>query len=316
MTRVPMAHTARAALLVTVILALRAPGTARAQDTDLRQIDETRQVAGDVEVSVEALIREVRVAGWDRDEVQVQGAVHPDREEFVFEGDRQSVEIRIERTGGWHGFDGDDGPDVGPLTVRVPRGASVEVDVVNGALTVRDVDGSVGLESVNGDVRYSGQAESVDAEAVNGTVEVEAPRARRTRASSVNGDVALRVSGGFAEVEAVSGNVDIRAEGRMETVSAETVSGSVEFRGRPTGDASLSFETHSGDVTVWLPGDLAGRLEASSFSGRIRSAFGGETEETSRWTSESSYRHSVGSGKVRVSATSFSGDVRFRTLDG
>jgi len=292
------------------------PAAAESQDTGTREIDETRQVAEDVAVEIEALVREVRVTGWDRNEVRVQGAIHSGREEFIFEGDRQAVRIELDRKGDWGGFGKPDGFDPGPMTVQVPRGARIELDVVNGGLTVQDVDGDVEMESVNGGVRYSGGSEAVEAEAVNGSVRIEAPRSRQIRASSVNGNVVLDVGGGFVEVEAVSGDVEIRAAEAVETVSAETVSGDVEFRGRPTGGASFGFETHSGDVRIWLPEGVGARLEASTFSGEIQSAFGGETEETSRWTPEKGYRQTVGSGGARISATSFSGDVEFRTLGG
>jgi DUF4097 and DUF4098 domain-containing protein YvlB len=301
---------------VALAFLMGGPVDAEAQDAGMREIDETRQVADDVEVEIEALVREVRVTGWDRSEVRVRGAVHSAREEFVFEGDREAVRVEIDRKGDWGGFGKRDGFDPGPLDVRVPRGARVELEVVNGGLTVEDVDGTVEMESVNGGVRYSGGSEAVEAEAVNGSVRIEAPRSRQTRASSVNGDVVLDVGGGFVEVEAVSGDVEIRAAEAVETVSAETVSGDVEFRGRPTGGASFGFETHSGDVRIWLPGGVGARLEASTFSGEIQSAFGGEAEETSRWTPEKGYRQTVGSGEARISATSFSGDVEFRTLGG
>lgn len=293
-----------------LLLALAAPGSLRGQE-GLSPIDESREVAGDVTVRVETLTRTVRVSGWDRDEVRVQGAFDPEREEFVFEGDRGSVDIEIDRRDEHGRWPGGETSDPGPLTVSVPRGASLEVEAVNGHLEVESVDGDVQLEAVNGNVRYAGGSDNLEAETVNGRVDVDAPGARRTRAGSVNGDVVLRLGGGFIEAEAVSGDLDIRADGPVEAVSAETVSGDVTFRGAPDGGASLDFETHSGDVEVHLPADVQARLEATTFSGRIESAFGGEPRSSSRWTSEQSFRHTVGSGDVRISAESFSGDVRF-----
>lgn len=299
-----------------LLLAVGAPAALAAQDGRLQRIDETREVARDALVEVEAVVRTVRVSGWDRDEVRVQGAVRPEFEEFTFEAERGSVHIEIEHPDDWRGHRDRDLPDPGPLTVSVPRGGSITVEVVNGSVTVEGVDGTVEIESVNGEVRYAGGARNVEAETVNGRVIVEAPDGRRVDASSVNGDVVLRVGGGFAEAESVSGSIDIRAGGPVEAVSAETVSGNVEFRGRPVAGASLEFETHSGNVVLRLPGDLAARLEATTFSGRIQSAFGGEAEETSRWTPEKSYLHTVGSGDVRITAETFSGDVRFLKEEG
>lgn len=301
----------RAAAAAAMAVLTLAPAGLQAQQGELRTIDETRPVARDARVQVETLIRTVRVSGWDRNEVRVQGAIHPAREEFTFEGDRGSVDIEIERRDDRGGWGRDEAPDPGPLTISVPRGASLEVDVVNGSLVVENVDGTIELESVNGDVRYSGASETIDAETVNGRVDLQAPRGRRTRASSVNGDVTLRLGGGFVEAEAVSGGVDIRADGPVEAVSAETVAGDIDFRGPTVSGASLAFETHSGDVVVRLPADVQARLEATTYSGRIESELGGRAVSASRWTSEQGFSHTVGSGDVRVSAETFSGDVRF-----
>lgn len=304
-----MQKTGAAAAAVTVI-ALALPAALQGQE-GLREIDRSLDVARDVFVQVETLVRTVEVTGWDQNRVRVQTAIDPAYEEFSFNGDRGSVEIEIDRREDHGGWTEGQIQNPGPMRIAVPRGASLEVDVVNGSLIVRDVDGTVELESVNGDVQYSGAGERIEAETVNGRVRVEAPRGRRTRASSVNGDVLLRLGGGFVEAETVSGHLDIRAAGPVESVTAEAVAGNIDFRGAPVAGSSLSFETHSGNVSLHLPEDLEARLEATTFSGRIESAFGGEAVSASRWTSEQSFRYTVGEGNVYVSAESFSGNVRF-----
>lgn len=292
-------------------LALALPGMLQGQQQEMREIDETRQVAGDVTVRVEALVRNVRVTGWDRDEVRVRTAVDPEGEAFFLEADRGTVHVEIDRRDDRRAWREGPRGDAGELVLSVPRGASLDVDVVNGSLVVDDVNGSVELESVNGDVRYAGDSERIGAETVNGRVELEAPLARRTRAGTVNGDLLLAVGGGFVEAEAVSGGVEIRAGDSVEAVTAETVAGSIDFRGRPVSGASLDFETHSGNVTVRVPREVQARLEATTFSGSIESALGGEARSASRWTSERSFRHTVGTGDVHVTVASFSGNVRF-----
>lgn len=300
-------------LAAVAALTLATAGAARAQQAEA--IDEVREVDRDVEVSVETVNRTVRVTGGDGAELRVQGTYYPDHEEFTLEGDAGSMTVTLEPTEDDWSF-GDQDLDPGPLTIRLPRGASLQLEGVNGGVTVERVDGAVALESVNGGVRYTGGASRVEAETVNGPVEVTARRATTTRAGSVNGPVTLRVGGGRVEAEAVSGDVTIRADGPVGAVRAETVSGGITFRGRPAGEGELEFQTHSGDVELLLPDDLDARLEASVFSGDIESAFGGEVGEESRWTSQKSFRHTVGSGGPRISAEAFSGDVRFLKAGG
>ncbi len=306
-----------AAAAVVGLALVGTPAPASAQDAAMRQIDETRAVDAGASVEVDVVVREVRVTGWDRSEVRVRGSMNAEYEEFTFErGEDGSVAIELEPRDDVERDHGRDRPDPGPLTVTVPRGASVEVEVVNGPLTVEDVAGAVSLETVNGDITYSGPSTSVEAEAVNGTVDVRAPRSDETRAGSVNGDVIIRVAGGVVKVESVSGNLDVRTDAPVEAVDAETVSGGIEFRGTPASSASLSFESHSGDVVLHLPSGLNAVLEAETFSGSIESAFGGEVQRDGEYTPERSYRHTVGSGGVRVSAETFSGSVTFGRQGG
>lgn len=303
-----------AAVVGGALLALTATATASAQE-GLRPIDETRSVEADAAVEIDVVVRTVRVTAWDRSEVRVRGAMHPEFEELTFEAEDGGVTIELEARGG-DGYSHRDLGDVGPLEISVPRGASVRADLVDGQLTVEGVAGDVELETVNGSITYDGDATSVEAEAVNGRVDVSAPRSSETRGGSVSGDVVLRVAGGSVGAESVSGSVEIQADGPVQDVDAETVSGTVTFSGRPAADAALHFESHSGDVVVRLPSDLSAVLEAETFSGDVESAFGGEARSESRYTPERSFRHTVGSGGARVSAETFSGSVRFLELGG
>ena len=296
------------AVMAAALLALTAPASAQ---EGLRPIDETMSLDADGTVEIEVTMRDVRVTGWDRSEVRVRGSMDPEREEFRFEREDWGLRIELELDDEHEGYDGWSVDDLAPLEISVPRNASVEVELVSGPLTVRDVDGPVQLETVSGNVRYEGGAESVRAESVSGTIDVRAPDSRETRGGSVSGSVVLRVAGGRVAGESVSGDLEIHAEGPVREVSAESVSGAVTFTGRPASSGDLSFESHSGDLVVRLSADFGGVLEAETFSGSIESAFGGEARRDSRYTPGRSFRHTVGSGGARISAESFSGTVRF-----
>ena len=296
------------AVMTAALLALAAP--AAAQD-GLQPIDETMSLEADGTVEIDVTMRTVRVTGWDRSEVRVRGALDPEREEFRFEREDWGLRVELEAEDDHDGYDGWSASEIEPLEISVPRGASVEVELVSGPLTVEGVDGPVQLETVSGNVRYEGGAESVRAESVSGTIDVRAPSARDTQGGSVSGSVVLRVAGGRVAGESVSGDLEIHAEGPVREVSGESVSGAVTFAGRPAESAELHFESHSGDLVVRLPADFGGVLEAETFSGGIESAFGGEARRESQYTPGKSFRHVVGSGGASVSAESFSGTVRF-----
>lgn len=294
--------------VLAAVMALAAP--AAAQD-GLRPIDETMSLDADGTVEIEVTMRDVRVTGWDRSEVRVRGSSDPEREEFRFEREDWGLRVELELDDEHDGYDGWSADELVPLEISVPRGASVEVELVSGPLAVEGVEGPVQLETVSGNVRYEGGSESVRAESVSGAIDVRAPRSRDTRGGSVSGSVVLRVAGGRVAGESVSGDLEIHAGGPVREVSGESVSGTVTFTGRPASSGDLSFESHSGDLVVRLPADFGGALAAETFSGSIESAFGGEARRESQYTPGKSFRHTVGSGGASVSAESFSGTVRF-----
>lgn len=297
-----------AGALCALALAM-AVGTARdaaAQETGT--IDETRSVTPDVSVEIDVPVRHVRVRGWDRDELRVQGQYVPRREEFDIEGGGASVEISLDVSEGrWD----EDLQMPRELEVSVPRGARLSVEVQAGGIDVQGVHGDVQLESVSGDVAYAGEARGVGLSSVSGSVTAEAPAATTTRAESVSGDVRVAVAGGLVEVEAVSGDVDVRASGTVTRLQVEAVSGRIRVRAAPAANASYELESHSGTVELVLPGDLDAVLEAETFSGDVRNAFGREARSTSRYTPEKELRQTVGSGSARISVETFSGAVLF-----
>lgn len=300
---------------VALALALAATaGTARpAGAQQAETIDETRRVTRDVSVEIDVPVRHVRVRGWDREELRVRGEYVPRREEFEIEGGSASVEISLDMRGRrWE----EDVEMPGELAVSVPRGARLSVEVQAGAIDVEGVHGDVSLETVSGDVTYAGEASSVGLGSVSGSVTADAPGATTTRAESVSGDVRVAVAGGLVDVEAVSGDVDVRASGTLTRLQVESVSGRIRVDAAPAANASFALESHSGAVELGLPADLDAVLEAGTFSGVIRNAFGQEARRTDRYTPGMELRQTVGAGSARISVETFSGGIDFSRRDG
>lgn len=300
---------------VALALALAATaGTARpAGAQQAETLDETRRVTRDVSVEIDVPVRHVRVRGWDREELRVRGEYVPRREEFEIEGGSASVEISLDMRGRrWE----EDVEMPGELEVSVPRGARLSVEVQAGAIDVEGVHGDVSLETVSGDVTYTGEASSVGLGSVSGSVTADAPGATTTRAESVSGDVRVAVAGGLVDVEAVSGDVDVRASGTLTRLQVESVSGRIRVDAAPAANASFALESHSGAVELGLPADLDAVLEAGTFSGVIRNAFGQEARRTDRYTPGMELRQTVGGGSARISVETFSGGIDFSRRGG
>lgn len=119
--------------------------------------------------------------------------------------------------------------------IHVPRRAGLDLDNVNGALTVTGTRGKARLETVNGGISIN----------------------------DVQGDL---------ELETVNGSVDVRrAAGALRAV---TTNGSIdaELSAFPD-DSDLSFETTNGRVSLRLPRDARLSIDAATTNGRVQSDF-------------------------------------------
>ena len=149
------------------------------------------------------------------------------------------------------------------------------------------------------------------AKSISGNVEVsETEIDGALNASTASGSVVLRkVKARQVEVGSISGDVVLEDIDSAQ-VEGQTVSGSVSFGGALAKGARYEFTSHSGNVTVALGGNAGFEVEATSFSGSIRSDFSfGNSGDTERARWRRSVRGVVGDGSAMIELTTFSGSI-------
>jgi DUF4097 and DUF4098 domain-containing protein YvlB len=287
----------RAALALVAVLALPAWAAAQAP------VDQKRPAAPDGAVHVENMSGSVKVTGWDRAEVQVKGTLGEGAElEMGGSEKRTTVEVAAE-----HGNPMDVRSD---LEVFVPAGSAVSVEGFQATITVSGVTGSVKAETVNGTITHSGPSREVELQSVNGSVEVT-KAAGRVRAEAVNGTVTVRDASGDLEAGTVNGKLLV-AGGSFDRVSLESVAGGVRFEAGLSPKASLSVETVSAPVDLFLPASIAATFSVTTFNGEITNELGPAAEKSSRWTPSKELSFTTGAGGARVSVETLSGAVNIR----
>ena len=273
---------------LTVALAACLAGPATAAETYKEHFDHSYPLSTGGTFTLRDVNGGVAVTTWDRNEIHVV-ADKQVRAGNAEEGRRRLAELRIEvsqqpgtlrvdtrfphHTGGFFGWlSGEGGGSVAvSYRIEVPRGARVDVETVNGALSVAgttgdlraettnggvDVKGTKGgkihLESTNGAISVVDTAGAVVAETTNGSIEVElkqVPKAEPRRFSTTNGHISLKVPH------------DIQA-----SISASTTNGSVSTdlpvaaRGKVTrhhldadvngGGGKLQLSTTNGGINI------------------------------------------------------------------
>jgi DUF4097 and DUF4098 domain-containing protein YvlB len=191
--------------------------------------------------------------------------------------------------------------------VTVPWGTSVSATSVSGDVTVDGVRGELEAESVSGEVTVSNAENLLTATSVSGDVTVEsAASLEDPEIGSVSGDVQVEgLKAPEVEVSSVSGDV-ILTSANCERASLESVSGDIRYSGTFAKGGRYEFQSHSGDVQIYMANDVGFELAAETFSGDIESEFPLTMSGT---FSKREIRGVYGDGSVVIEASTFSGSV-------
>jgi len=292
-------------VIVAVVMA-GAPAIARAQDErTFTQLDTTVRLDRGGAVDLSLISGKIRVTGWDQPNVKISASIESGL--LRFSGNSSRVTLNVD--------DSDDGRGRGRhhgnvgearFDVSVPRGAHLILEAVSGDVIARGSQGEIEASSVSGDVDVTDGIRSVSVESVSGSA----------HAAQVNGNLRAETVSGDLRAENVTGNVqastvsgDIRLIGvQSRDVRTETVSGSVTYTGTIEASGRYGFESHSGSIRLNIPRNAGAQFSVETFSGSIDSDFP-ITLQPGQKRREGHMDFTIGDGRARVTAQSFSGEI-------
>jgi DUF4097 and DUF4098 domain-containing protein YvlB len=229
----------------------------------------------------------------------------------------QSIEIRIDERNGnvevrtdyprrnWAG-----GVD---YTVAVPRDASVVLRSVAGDIRVTTLNGELRAESTSGDVQITSARRVRQAKTISGNLEIADSDGEEVAGGTVSGDVIARgLKARMVDLQSVSGSLRLN-DVESDRTFVRTVSGNVDFSGRLARDGRYEFKSHSGDVRVAPLSSQGFSVEASTFSGDLRSDYPltleGNSNSFGPRRGNRGIRGSFGDGGTVLTLESFSGNI-------
>jgi DUF4097 and DUF4098 domain-containing protein YvlB len=186
---------------------------------------------------------------------------------------------------------------------------------VSGTVKVTNVNGELRAESVSGDIVTMTTKKLRWAKTVSGDVDVSEAEADELSVGSVSGDVTVnRLKGSGFEAQTVSGDVRL-ADVEIDHATLRSVSGDLDYAGRLARNGRYQFQSHSGDIRV-TPADARGfAIEATTFSGDVRSDYALTLQSTPGNSlapgpgRNRSVRGSFGDAGATLTLQSFSGDI-------
>jgi Toastrack DUF4097 len=192
--------------------------------------------------------------------------------------------------------------------VTAPAGTRVSAESISGSITISGIKGDVSASTISGDVRVSAVGRVSTAKTVSGSVEITDAQIDGALASrSISGDVTMRrVTARRIEAETVSGD-GLLEDVQCERVTASTTSGTIVFAGPLARNGRYELKGFSGDVRVRLSGNPGFELDATTFSGSIRSD-DFPVSSNSR-VNRRTLRGTYGDGSALLDVQTFSGSI-------
>jgi hypothetical protein len=262
-------------------------------------------------ISIGNIAGTVNVTAWDRNEVQVTGRLGDGAKPLAITGNNGNLEIKVEPQSGsgWFNWGGDSRMAPTTLELRVPKAASLDVNVVSAPLVIDGMDGgSIQVNTVSGKARINARTPSLKVDSVSGSIE-QAGQAEQAELQTVSGDILAPALGRDVGLQTISGRIQASG-GPWQKLTLSTVSGDVQLSGALASAGSIGIDSMSGNVQLQLPANTSANLHASSFSGDLRSDFG--TAKKPEHGPGSSLDARLGDGAGKISIETFSGDLRVR----
>ena len=193
------------------------------------------------------------------------------------------------------------------FNITVPPQTRVNLHSISGNFVVRDVAGPLQLETISGNIKLTNTGRST-AKTISGNVDVSDTTIEGIlTASSISGNLAIRkATARGLTLSTVSGTIGVE-DATCERVESQAVSGDVWFSGDLEPNGRYEFSSHSGSVKVAIGSKTGFQVEASSFSGGIRTDLPINVDGTRR--SGRSLQGRYGNGSAILDLNSFSGSI-------
>lgn len=270
------------------------------------RIDESASAHPHGQVEISNVAGSIKVAGWDREQVQVRGTLGKgaERLEFVPEGKHTLIKVIVPRNS--RHVSGSE------LEVMVPEGSRVTATAVSSDVEVRDVRGSLRIQSVSGRIDAEVFDEDVEAKTVSGDFEIRGHgMPLLLTVATVSGDGRITGVGGELVAQSVTGDLEIESDA-LSRARLRTTNGDIDIRTGLAEGARFDLEAINGDMRLDILDEVNAEFDIETFNGSIDNAFGPDPVRISKYAPGSELRFTQGDGDARIRIKTLNGGITIR----
>ncbi len=226
----------------------------------VEEIDKSFDVDAKASLRLENINGSVNISAWDKEIIKVTAVITADEQDdldrITIEMNQNSrgvnVETEYEKSSRWGNSHNTGKVD---YTIFVPKSADLSsIDLVNGSLVIKDVEGEINADLVNGSIEASGLSSASEFNSVNGSIKVSYRNIDRNvgriELETVNGGIKLYVPDDLnasVSIETMHGGIsnDFGLKSNKNMFSGRSLKGDVG-----NGDVQVTLESVNGSVKL------------------------------------------------------------------
>jgi len=236
----------------------------------------------------------VKIKGWNKNEVMIQGELDDTIKNLIFKNKKSKTLIKVDTEGKKHWG------DVSILNIYMPQSAQLRFKGIDTSFSIAKLTSHIEGKSINGNLMIRKSNGKIKLSVVSGDVKV-ADSSGIMKVESVSGSV--NFSGDFdkAYLKSMSGDIIGDISG-MNELTIKNISGDTQIRGSVKSKSHLNISSVSGDVYYKVTGDLNAACEVvSQFGGDINNELTDDLpEEASLHKKTLNFVSGDGSGELNL----------------
>lgn len=283
------------------------------------QAEKSIEVNGKVAVTLCVSQGEVKINGWNRNEIRafVNRGSQVGFSVLAKSENKKPVHVKVlgyDPTREEEGFGRDECLYGKLIQLDVPFGASVKIKSRESKMTIESVT-KAWVENSGGSVFFNNVSQGIDAKTFEGNVTVRNSSGAMTLETTTGNIVAYEASsdsfGDFFRARTIRGAITLQQIGYRDT-EVNTNSGSINFIGKILSGGQYYFGSSESVITLFVPEDTSAKIVAFYGYGQLVSEFLFKEKQKENNEGLQSFNGIIGGGDARINFKTVHGKIYLR----